>query len=82
MLDRKRELRHLRILMDLIDNIYKEHNNNKEECIKFLRQKHNEIITLLKGGVISESTYHLLNERIKDHFSITKVSLNWLIFNI
>lgn len=67
-LEKRRELRNLRVLIDLIDDGYKERSNNKEECIKFLREKHNEIIKLLKGGVIKESTYHLLNERINEHF--------------
>jgi hypothetical protein len=58
--------------MDLIDDGYQEHNKDKEECIKFLRQKHTEIIKLIKGSVINDSTYHLLNERIDDHFQSLK----------
>ncbi|MGE5633735.1 MAG: hypothetical protein ACM3VV_00745 [Deltaproteobacteria bacterium] len=62
----------MQVLMDLIDDGYQEHNKDKEECIKSLRQKHTEIIKLIKGGVINDSTYHLLNERIDDHFQSLK----------
>lgn len=71
-LDRKKELRHLRVLMDMIDDIYQKNNSNKEECFKFLKHKHTETIALLKGGVIQESTYRLLIERINDHIKSLK----------
>jgi len=66
-LEAKRQLKHLRVIMELIDNIYKEYKHDKENGIRFLKQKRVDILALLKGGIISESTYHLLNERIFEH---------------
>jgi YVTN family beta-propeller protein len=68
-IEKKRQLKYLKIYLQLVDETYQKFQKDKEECIKFLEEKRNEIVTLLKSGIINDSTFGILKDRIGDHFS-------------
>ena len=67
--EKKRQLKYLKVYLQLIDETYHKFQKDKGECIKFLEEKRSEIMTLLKGGIINDSTFGILKDRIGEHFS-------------
>jgi hypothetical protein len=66
MIEKKRQLTYLKTYITLIDNIFTEYSNQKNNCMTFLEQKRKEIISLLQSGIINAETFRLLNEHIKN----------------
>jgi YVTN family beta-propeller protein len=62
--EKKRQLRYLRTVIPLVDDIYKQHSQNKQNCLNLLEQQKKETIALLQGGIINDATYRILNNLI------------------
>ena len=65
-IERKRQLKYLRVYLQFIDKAYEDNINDKAKCVVTLDEKGNEILKLLKEGIINESTYRLLKDRIQE----------------
>ncbi|HET7283328.1 MAG TPA: YncE family protein, partial [Nitrososphaeraceae archaeon] len=65
--EKKRQLRYLRTYIPLIDNIYEEHRQNIGECMQLLEQERVDISALLQQGIINDSSFGILNDRISEY---------------
>lgn len=66
-LESKRQLKHLRIMRELVDKVYEENIQDKRKCIDLLNQKRIDNLAMLEGGIINDSIYHLIDERIFEY---------------
>lgn len=66
-IDKKRQLRYLNVYMQLIDEAYEKNQGNKQDCRRVLEEKYNDIHSLLKSGIINDSTFRLLKDRISEY---------------
>lgn len=64
--EKRRQLKYLKAYLQLIDKTLEENLLDKQQCKNRLNEKRNDIVVLLKEGIISDSTYNLLKGRIAD----------------
>ncbi|HEY7108978.1 MAG TPA: hypothetical protein VH415_06105 [Nitrososphaeraceae archaeon] len=65
-IERKRQLKYLRVYLQFIDKAYEDNIDDKTKCAAILNEKGDEVLKLLKEGIINESTYKLLKDRIQE----------------